>query len=184
MDYESEMIEDFIVDLKDTKTDLLVLCLIDSRDRPMLKTRIQKEALIFNQVYTKSEHEPYYFGGYSDDIDESYSSLSDIGLLRTENKGYVLSGFGKAIVKALDERDDETFRRSELLNKALANIDDRSLVAITYSLFPKLAEKSIIAESLNPLINKLIMNGKPLSDWTREEFIDCVRKGTPITLAA
>lgn len=184
MGYESEMIEDYIEDLKDTKTDLLVLCLIHSRAKPMLKTRIQKEALIYNQTYTKSAHEPYYFGGYSDDVDESYSSLSDIGLLRTENKGYILSDFGNAIATTLSEKDDETIRRSKLLNQALAKIDDKSLVAITYSLFPSLAEKSIIAESLSPLIDKMKMNNKPLRDWTPEEFIECIREGTPITVVA
>ncbi|MBR7152275.1 MAG: hypothetical protein IKD00_00830 [Candidatus Methanomethylophilaceae archaeon] len=180
MEYDEDLIEDILYDIEEQECDKLVLILVGSRQQPMMKTRIQKMSLIYNQAYTTNrEHEAYYFGGYSDDIDESYTSLLETGVLMSKSSGYVLSEFGENLISVLKNKgnDKELVDRIGRMEQSLGSIEDKSLVAITYELFPDLAEKSTIARSISPLIKSLMLNDKPLVDWNADEFLNHVRKG-------
>ena len=185
MVYDEELIKDIIEDLGDSEPDKLVLFILHYRNRPVLRTRMQKEALIYNQAYTdREEHEAYYFGGYSDDIDESYSTLSDTGMIKNSNMGMKLTSFGSEVITQMieEKKDNGMSKNTELMEKSIGSVDDKSLVAITYHLFPKLAKESTIANSINPIIDSLLLNGKPLKEWNEDLFLECVRAGTIITV--
>ena len=179
MTYDNDFIEDVLDEIEDQECDKLVLSIVGYRNRPILKTRIQKEALIFNQVYSSDKsHEAYYFGGYSDDIDESYSSLVEIGLMKNVPSGFVLTEFGGIILNNIEQDEDKGFiDKVRNIEKSIQFIDDKALVAITYHLFPDLAKKSTIADSISPLIEKLLLNGKALKNWNADEFKSSIRNG-------
>lgn len=179
MTYDNDFIEDVLDEIEDQECDKLVLSIVGCREKPMLKTRIQKEALIFNQVYSSGKsHAAYYFGGYSDDIDESYSSLVEIGLMKNDSSGFVLTEFGKVILRNIEQGEGKSFvDRVKNIEGSIHSIDDKALVAITYQVFPDLAKKSTISGSMAPLIEKLLLNGKTLKSWNADEFKSCIRNG-------
>jgi len=182
--YDDKIIEDFALELKSSESDTLVLFILRSRGRPVAKTRLQKEALIFNRAYGyENEHEAYHFGGYSDDIDESYSTLSDVGIISSGSNGMTLTNFGRTVADrmASEKVDSDNRERTELLEKAIGHIDDRSLVAVTYHLFPELAEESVIRGPIRSIIDTAVLNSRPLKEWTADEFLECVRNGIPMT---
>jgi uncharacterized protein YwgA len=184
MNYDKSLIIDFADDIQSSNCDSLVLAIIYSRDRPISKARVQREALIYNQAYTSNQaHEPYYYGGYSDDVSESYSILSDIGMVKAGSDGMVLTGFGNALSQYMGSNEDYMlgFQRVERMESSMGGLSDRELMAITYRLFPELARKSSMSAAMDPLIEILDLNGKPLKDWGPEEFLDCVREGRTLS---
>lgn len=182
-EYDSEMVADAAFDIEDV--DMLVLCIISSRNnKTTLRTRLQKESLIYNMVYgNPRSHDPYYFGGYSDDIDEASHNLADIGLLLETPNGFKMTRFGSAVTEyKKNDGYDETCDLIKKLNNSLDNIDDKSLVAITYKFFPEFASNSTIQGSMNALLTNMNLNGKPISEWTQDEFVDEIKKGTSFSV--
>ena len=72
----------------------------------------------------------------------------------------------------------EMYDRVRRLNKSLDDIDDKSLVAITYKLFPEFTSNSTIQQSMNALLANMYLDGKHISEWTYNEFMDEIAKGT------
>ena len=178
-EYDNEIIADVAFDINDV--DMLVLCIISCRDNKVtLRTRFQKESLIYNMVYgNPKSHDPYYFCGYSDDIDESLRNIADSGLFSETPNGFKLTRFGSIVTEyKKNNGHSEMYDRVRRLNKSLDDIDDKSLVAITYKLFPEFTSNSTIQQSMNALLANMYLDGKHISEWTYNEFMDEIAKGT------
>lgn len=182
-EYDIEIVADVAFDITDV--DMLVLCIISSRDnKATLRTRLQRESLIYNMVYGNPKSpDPYYSGGYSDDIDESSQNIADFGLLLETSNGFKVTRFGSAVTEYKKSNGhSEMYDRVRRLNKSLDSIDDKSLVAITYELFPEFTSNSTIQQSMNFLLANMYLNGKHISEWTYMEFINEIAKGTSFSI--
>ena len=62
--------------------------------------------LIINAIKegkTPSSHGPYFYGGFSDDIEESLNYLLEFGIIKIEEGEYTLTEYGKKILRYLEE---------------------------------------------------------------------------------
>ena len=95
-------------------SDLTVLFTIG--DEPILKTRLQKIALLFDEM--NDSHGPgterglRFFGGYSDEIDESTITLTSAGILDETSHWYVMTAYGRKLKeyteRCIENDEDET----------------------------------------------------------------------------
>ncbi len=180
---EQEMIDSDYDDLSDS--DIIVLLIVDEK-RPVLKTRLQKISLLYHELYEKptegTDHNAYFFGGYSDDIDESAVNLADMGILEESKNGYTLTDYGRKLRQfILDEYDDEEqIKDIENIKKAIETIPDKNLVGLTYHFYNETARNSTIADSVRKLNDASSYDGIPLSKYSKGDFESKLRSGTPI----
>lgn len=180
---ENEMINNDYDDLSDS--DILVL-LIMNEESPTLKTRLQKLSLIYHELYDSNrnttDHHAYFFGGYSDDIDESAVNLTDMGILDEGKNGYSLTEYGKKLRQyVLDEFEDvEEIDRIYNIKKAVSNIPDRNLVGLTYHFYGESAKNSTIKQSVDRLNSNSKYDGLPLNEYPKKQFEDKLRSGEVI----
>lgn len=169
-----------------TDTEILVLLIIDG-SRPVMKTRLQKISLLYQEIFdndkkNRTNHSAYLFGGYSDDIDESAVNLADTGILQETSAGYNLTEYGKALRKyILDEYDDEEeIVHVENINKSLKNMPDKNIVGLTYHFFEDTAANSTIKESVTRFNNSARYDGIALKEYDKNAFILKIRNGEVI----
>lgn len=180
---EKEMIDSDYDDLSDS--DIIVLLIVDGK-KPVLKTRLQKLSLLYHELYEKktgiTNHNAYFFGGYSDDIDESAVNLTDMGVLEETKDGYSLTEYGRKLRQfILDEyEDEEQIRRIDNIKSATSTIPDRNLVGLTYYFYGETAVNSIIKESVRKLNDASFYDGIKLTDYKKADFESKLRSGTPI----
>ena len=180
---EQEMIDSDFDDLSDS--DILVMLIIDEK-RPVLKTRLQKLSLLYHELYDKTtnvtDHGAYFFGGYSDDIDESANNLTDMGILEETKNGYSLTEYGHKLRQfILEEYDDEAqIEHVEKIKEAVSSIPDRNLVGLTYHFYDETAVNSTIRESVRKLNEASSYDGIPLKDYKKSDFESKLRSGSPI----
>ena len=184
MDEETLLQMDF-QDLSDS--DLAVMFTIG--DKPVLKTRLQKITLLFEEIYntnvSENGHSAYFFGGYSDEIDESAMSLTSAGIIDETSRGYVLTDYGKKlkeysekyIISDKDETGMTIIRGIRNIVKSLNKIPDRNVVGLTYHYYKDTAVRSTIKESVDDLNKTAMYNGRNLSDISKAEFEDILRRG-------
>lgn len=158
-------------------------------DKPVLKTRLQKITLLFDEIYDpencSKDYGAYFFGGYSDEIDESATKLVSAGIIDETHHGYVLTDYGRKLreyaKQCIENDDDEIGMRiiSGITNivKSLYKLPDKNVVGLTYYYYKETAVKSTIKESVEILNSKARYNGKKLSEISRSEFETMLRNG-------
>lgn len=179
---EKEMIDSDYDDLSDS--DILVMLIVDNT-KPVLKTRLQKISLLYHELYDKknvTDHNAYFFGGYSDDVDESAVNLTDMGVLEETKDGYSLTEYGCKLRQfILDEYDDEDqIKEIENIKKAISSIPDRNLVGLTYHFYEETAVNSTIRDSVEKMNDKAVYDGVPLREYEKRNFESKLRSGVPI----
>lgn len=143
--------------------DKLVLLVLKHEDGKSRATRIQKFGLIVNSVYegkTPSSHGAFYFGGFSDNIEESINQLIENGIIKYEHNQYILTDYGKEVLKYLERKGEPDFQKlkriADTILPALKNLSDRDLIKLTYLLFPELTSKSLIKKEVLEVTEKKI----------------------------
>lgn len=180
---EQQMIDSDYDELSDSE--IMVLLIIDDT-RPVLKTRLQKISLLYHELYDNEKnttgHNAYFFGGYSDDIDESAVNLTDMGILNEGNGGYSLTDYGKKLRDYVlrEYYDEEQIKRIRNIKTAVSKIKDRNLVGLTYYYYEDSAVNSTIKKSVDKLNQTSYYDGVPLSDYPKQTFENKLRKGEPI----
>ena len=180
---EQQMIDSDYDELSDSE--ILVLLIIDDK-RPVLKTRLQKISLLYHELYDTGKnttgHNAYFFGGYSDDIDESAVNLTDMGVLNEGNGGYSLTEYGKKLRDYVlkEYYDEEQIKRIGNIKDAVSKIKDRNLVGLTYHFYEDSAVNSTIKKSVDKLNQTSYYDGILLSQYPKKMFEDKLRKGEPI----
>ena len=189
MDEDTLLDMDF-QDLSDS--DLAVMFAIG--DRPVLNTRLQKITLMFEEIYgilqPEAMHSAYFFGGYSDEIDESATSLTSAGIIAETGHGYVLTDYGRRLreyaERCIENDGDETgmtvIHGIRNIVRSLNGIPDRNVVGLTYHYYKDTAVRSAIKESVDLLNEKAVYNGKKLDDIDKDEFEDILRRGEELHL--
>lgn len=183
MDEIEQMIDSDFDELTDSQ--ILVLLIIDE-NTPFLKTRLQKISLLYHELYDSGRnttgHGAYFFGGYSDDIDEAAVNLTDTGILQEGKNGYSLTEYGVKlrdyILKELD--DEKQIQNVDNLKKAVSEIPDRNLVGLTYRFYEETAVNSTIKQSVDKLNSTSSYDGIPLMKYPKEQFERKLRNGEPI----
>ncbi len=127
--------------------ELLIISIVGSSGK-IKPTRLQKVSLLAKAITegrVPPTHNPYYFGGFSDEIEEDSEQLREEGFLKYHpREGFILSDEGQRIKDEFTRKNPELVERLDKVIKLLSKLDDEEVVALTYALFPKLAEKSII----------------------------------------
>ncbi len=144
---EGELLNDL------TGTDKLVLLLTKYHGH-IKPTRLQKIALVIYSILEKKvptdKYGAYFFGGFSDEIEESTEDLKEEGLVEyIPGKGFTLTSEGKKISELI-EKTSKNKGNIEIVRKvveSLKDLSDKEIVALTYSLFPELTKKSVIKDT-------------------------------------
>ncbi len=180
---ENEMISNDFDDLSDSE--ILVLLMMNENS-PILKTRLQKLSLLYHELYDSdkntTDHHAYFFGGYSDDIDESAVNLADMGILVEGKNGYSLTEYGVKLRQyVLDEYEDiEEIKRVDNIKKAVLKIPYRNLVGLTYHFYEESAMNSTIKQSVDRLNSTSMYDGIPLNKYPKPMFEAKLRSGEEI----
>ena len=163
-------------------------------DTPVRKTRLQKTTLLFDEVFgvgdSPSDHSAYFFGGYSDNIDESAVSLTSAGILDETEEGYQLSTYGKQLREYATERilnggdpeEKEIVDGMPKIVESISEIPDRYVVGLTYQYYEETAVKSTIRESVVKLNRSARYDGRRLDEISKEEFESKLRNGMKLHL--
>ena len=150
---EIEMLNDL------SATDKLVL-LLTKYHRYIKPTRLQKIALIVYSILEKKvpkdKYGAYFFGGFSDEIEESADALKEEGLIEyIPKKGFILTSEGKELSELIEKtsKNKENIEIVRKIVESLKDLSDGEIVALTYTLFPELTTKSVIKDT--PEIKKM-----------------------------
>ncbi len=178
---QDEMLDNDYYNLSDSEIE--VLFIVD--DEPILRTRLQKIALLYSKVYHKNEcsHGAYLFGGFSDEIDESSDSLVSKGIIQETSRGYVTTDYGKRLkglfVKGLEESDDLIIGIPNI-KRSVSKLPDKSIVGLTYHFYNETAENSTIKNAVERYNKKSFYDGKRLDEISLDEFESKLKEGKAI----
>lgn len=167
-------------DISDDRSSKEVLFIIGCSDKPVRKTRLQKLALLYDALHggqSGSGRGAYFFGGFSDNIEEAAETMTDDMILAEGEKGYQLTEYGKEIFEMLKKKDPAFYGEMAAIAGSTENVPDSCIVAMTYRYYPKLAENSLIKDSADRIIEGMTVNGRKLGDIPKEEFESMLRKG-------
>jgi len=167
-------------DISDDRSSKEVLFIIGCSDKPVRKTRLQKLALLYDALYggqNGSDRGAYFFGGFSDNIEEAAETMADDMILSEGEKGYRLTGYGEEIFGMLKKKDPAFYGGMAAIAGSTENVPDSCIVAMTYRYYPELAENSLIKDSADRIIEGMTVNGRKLGDIPKEEFESMLRKG-------
>ena len=118
-------------------------------------TRLQKMVLVAKAILegnVPTTHGAYLFGGYSNDVDEGTETLRSEGFLSYESgKGFYLSDDGKKMFQYLKAKEPKINDTVQKVSELFKGLSDKQVTAITYKLFPQLAENSIIKEEMEKI---------------------------------
>lgn len=133
-----------------SSTDKLVLAILDNR--PTGPTGMQKLGLTVKSIFESqapSSYAAYHYGGFDDEVAESLTALRDEGFVEFVNgKVYRLTDSGRTLVeKYLVDPESQRFRTvaGDIIPK-LRRLSDDEIVSVVYSLFPELADESMIKD--------------------------------------
>lgn len=145
---------------------LVILIVADSNK--IKNTRLQKLSLIIKAALEgkmPESHGAYFFGGFSDEVEEGACALRDEGLLQHEPKnGFSLSPDGKKIAKFIEEISPADSKLVNDIVERFKSFSDSKLTAFTYVLFPELTSESVIKEKMVQLGNSLNLSEFRLDD--------------------
>lgn len=137
-------------DLSDDE--LLIVSLI-SLSNKIKSTRLQKLSLLSKAIIdgnVPSTHNAYYFGAFSDEIEENAGQLREEGFLKyDEANGFTLSDDGKKVNDEFKVAKPDLVEKLDKLVKTVSKLNDEKLIALTYALFPQLAKNSLIKEKIS-----------------------------------
>jgi hypothetical protein len=146
------MIADFDEFLQTTSEAEKIAFLLIAHSGEIKSTRLQKLSLIVKALLdgkVPDTHGAYFFGGFSDDVDEGIESMRSEGyLLYDSGKGYRLTEDGKGLLAILTIKE---FRLDDTVKKVTSmfgNLTDKQVTALTYKLFPELTTNSVIKEEM------------------------------------
>ncbi|MBR6910433.1 MAG: hypothetical protein IKN41_01075 [Candidatus Methanomethylophilaceae archaeon] len=178
---EDQMLKNDYYELSDDE--LEVLFIIDTD--PIMRTRLQKISLLYSKIFDteKESHGAYFFGGYSDNIDEASDELVDKGIIQETNQGYVITDYGiklkKMLIEGLEDSDDLITGIANI-KKSVSELDDKSIIGLTYHFFEETTTNSTIKASVDRYNKRSIYDGKSLDQISLDEFINKLKKGTVI----
>lgn len=135
-----------------------MLLLIINFSGSVKATRLQKLGILGNVALGHNHdsiHNPYYFGGFSDEIEEESTFLHEQGYLRQTPGGLVLSPTGVKCVEELKNKNEKEATTIKGIVETLRRYSDKEVTAITYKMFPDLADKSIIREEVDKISQRL-----------------------------
>ncbi len=178
---EEEMLDNDYYNLSDDE--LEVLFIVD--EDPILRTRLQKIALLYSKAYNADtdSYGAYLFGGYSDEVDESSDSLVDKGIIQETTRGYVITGYGQKLKVLLSkglEDSDDLIHGIPNLKKSVSRLSDKSIVGLTYHFFKETTVNSTIKDSVDRYNARSMYDGKSLDDISKEEFLGKLKEGKVI----
>lgn len=179
---EEQMLDNDFNELSDDE----LIVLLAMSDHPMMKTRLQKISLIYNEVFRdkhkESTHNAYFFGGYSDSIDESATNLTDIGILKYSQNGYTLTEYGEKLKKyVIDNWDNPATEDVPKVVKSMSGLSDKSVVGLTYYFYKDTTKNSTIKPSVDRINEKAHFDGKKLTEMPLDYFENKVRMGQIFT---
>ena len=135
--------DDFQELVKDLSLTEKLVILIVANSKKIKNTRLQKLSLIIKATLegkTPESHGAYFFGGFSDEVEEGASALKDEGLLQHEPKeGFSLSPDGEKIAKIIEETSSKESKLVSSIVKKFQSFSDSKLTAFTYVLFPAIS---------------------------------------------
>ncbi len=139
-------------DLSDDE--LLIISLIGLSGK-IKSTRLQKLSLLSKAIMegkVPSTHNAYYFGAFSDEIEEDAGQLREEGFLKfDEVNGFTLSDDGKKAMEEFERSNPKLVEKMDKLIKAVSELNDKKLIALTYALFPQLTKNSLIKEKISKI---------------------------------
>ena len=139
-------------DLSDDE--LLIISLIGLSGK-IKSTRLQKLSLLSKAIMegkAPSTHNAYYFGAFSDEIEEDAGQLREEGFLKfDEVNGFTLSDDGKKAMEEFERSNPKLVEKMDKLIKAVSELNDKKLIALTYALFPQLTKNSLIKEKISKI---------------------------------
>lgn len=122
-------------------------------------TRLQKLSLLVGVVIERDlpkTHSPYFFGAFSDEVDESAEGMREEGILRyEEGSGYFLSRTGYNVFDLIRRSDKETDLRIRGVIGMFSHLPDRQVTALTYALYPEFAGESLIKKKMEKVAKEL-----------------------------
>jgi len=184
---QSEMVKELVRSKIEgfSKTDRLVLLILSISNKIKI-TRLQKIGLLINAVIqgrVPTSHNAYYFGAFSEDIDDSVTKFSDSSIVNATSDGFVLSPYGKSIINQMKESSNEEDRKvlevTETIVKALSKMNDNDVLALTYYLFPEFTDDSLIKKEVERRIQQHGIRGVKAYKFKKEhldEFINRIEK--------
>ena len=139
-------------DLSDDE--LLIISLIGLSGK-IKSTRLQKLSLLSKAIMegkVPSTHNAFYFGAFSDEIEEDAGQLREEGFLKfDEVNGFTLSDDGKKAMEEFERSNPKLVEKMDKLIKAVSELNDKKLIALTYALFPQLTKNSLIKEKISKI---------------------------------
>lgn len=139
-------------DLSDDE--LLIISLIGLSGK-IKSTRLQKLSLLSKATMegkVPSTHNAYYFGAFSDEIEEDAGQLREEGFLKfDEVNGFTLSDDGEKAMEEFERSNPKLVEKLDKLIKAVSELNDKKLIALTYALFPQLTKNSLIKEKISKI---------------------------------
>lgn len=149
--------EDEIEDYGDIEK--LILLIAKNHKKGLKPTRLQKLTLIITSVLTGSTKKlqeaygAYFFGGFSDDVEESANVLSEEGYLEyVKDEGYIITEEGKELAEKIAKKYPDKDKIIKEIATNLEDLSDKEILALTYSLFPELTKNSVIKDT--PYVKK------------------------------
>ena len=143
--------EDEIEDYGDVEK--LILLIAKHHKKGLKPTRLQKLTLVITAVLTGSTKKlqdaygAYFFGGFSDDVEESANVLSEEGYLEyIKDEGYVITQEGKELTEKIAKKYPDKDKIIRKITTNLEDLSDKEILALTYSLFPQLTKNSVIKD--------------------------------------
>jgi hypothetical protein len=133
--------------------DKLVLSILDKR--PSGATSLQKLGLTVLSVLegrTPVSFHAHHFGGFDDDLAESVDALRSEGYVELVNgKTFRLTPAGRRLTEEYLSDDESTRLRTIAgdLVPRMRHLSDEEIVSVVYSLFPELAENSLIRHRID-----------------------------------
>ena len=177
---DRELIKDEIENLSDA--DRLVLSILFTGNKAKV-TRLQKIGLLVNAIMegrVPSSHDSYFFGGFSEDIEDSITKLSDNSMLNPTTDGFVLTPYGKLVfsqMKAMkDSAEDRRLDVVEEVVNALSRLSDKDVLDVTYYLFPELTENSLIKKQVERRLKERGIRGVKAYRFKKEELSGFINK--------
>jgi hypothetical protein len=136
-----------------SSVDKLVLTVLENR--PVRATGLQKLGLTVLAVLegrTPKAFVAHHFGGFDDDVTESVDALRSEGFVELVGGAvFRLTPAGRELVES-HLKDEESNRLKEIaanLIPRMRQLTDDEVVSVVYSLFPELAENSLIRHRID-----------------------------------
>ncbi len=125
---------------------------LDSYRKGVTKTRIQLLSFYLKNIFDMEvEFNPYYFGPYSEAIQEKLNSTRHLMYYYSKNGLYVLGSKGKELYEVIKRDRPDIIAIAE----GVAILNDKQLLGIVYNLFPEMFENAVNKEEAEQEAKKI-----------------------------